>query len=116
LVRVLQKYNYPGTPPLRLVFDTDAPNALEIAEAAKLFFEMGGAISENQLREVLGLEEPQPVESILAQMQSLSPAAAAGVMPEGIPKYGPSGAETGGSYPYGRRWRDKRGRRVSRHY
>lgn len=98
LVHVLQRYNYPKCPPLRFVFDIDRPNALETAESAQLFYQMGGAVSERQLREVLGLEEPQPNEPILAQMQSMQPAAL-GAMPEGVPVEAPGGPQDGAPQP-----------------
>lgn len=98
LLRVLQKYNYPDAPPLRFRFDVDRPDALAIAQAAQTFYQLGGALSESQLRDALGLETPQPGEPILAQMGSLSPAPAMAT-PEGVPMEGQPGPEPPGTDP-----------------
>lgn len=91
LVHVLQKYSpYADLPPFTFKFDVDKPNAAEIIGAAQTFYEMGGAIDEDSLREIVGLEKPQEGHSILSKMGNLSPQAV-GMAPEGVPMAGTPG-------------------------
>lgn len=97
LVHVLQKYSpYADCPPFRFVFDVDKPNAGEIMGAAQSFYEMGGAIDEDHLRSIVGLEKPQQGHSILSKLGNLQPAAV-GMVPEGVPMEGQPGPQTPGS-------------------
>lgn len=99
LLHVLQKNSpYCALPPLRFVFDVDKPNANETLGAAQAFYQMGGSVDEDQLRSIIGLEKPAPGASILAQMGSMSPAAAGGV-PEGVPMMGAPGPDMGQGGP-----------------
>jgi hypothetical protein len=95
LVAVLQKYMYPDLPPIRFQFDIDKPNSLEVLQSASSFFEMGGSIDEDSLREIIGLEKPQPGHAMLSQQQTLSPTAMTGV-PQGEPMLGQPGPEIPG--------------------
>jgi hypothetical protein len=95
LLGTLQRYMYPDIPPLRFVFDLDKPNSLEVLESAKAFYEMGGTIDEDSLREVIGLEKPQPGHSMLSQQQTLSPTAMTAA-PTGEPMIGTPGPELPG--------------------
>ena len=91
LVVVLQKYMFPGLPPMRLVMDVDKPNARDVLESAQAFYSMGGTIDEDELRSIIGLAKPQPGHSMLAKMGNLSPAG----MPTGVPMMGPPGPDLG---------------------
>jgi hypothetical protein len=90
LVRVLAKYNFPELPPPKFVFDVDKPNAAEVLEAAKSFYEMGGQVDEDELRGVLGLSKPQAGHSVLAQVPAISPTGV-GAVPQGVPMEGQPG-------------------------
>ncbi|MEY4396199.1 MAG: hypothetical protein RL595_3448 [Planctomycetota bacterium] len=116
LVKVLQKYNCPGLPQIKFVFDIDKPNAVETLQAAQAFYQMGGTLDEDELRAVLGLSRPQPGHAILAQNMPLNPSLM-GSQPTGVPIVGqpgpaqqgaeattqstptPDGAQGGGSMP-----------------
>ena len=90
LVSVLCKYNYPGIPCPRFIFDVDKPNAQAVLQAAQAFFEMGGAIDEDELRGIIGLAKPVPGHAILAQAQPMQPQGV-GAMPQGVPMEGQPG-------------------------
>lgn len=91
LLAVLQRYNYPHVRgKIWFRFDTDRPNAAELLEAAKVFWEMGGTVAEDEIRDLIGLGEPSPDEPILSQMGPLSPMAP-GLVPQGMPMMGPPG-------------------------
>lgn len=94
LVAVLCKYNHPGTPCPRFVFDVDKPNAAETLEAAKNFYEMGGQVDEDELRSILGLSKPQPGHNVLAKLPSMAPAGV-GALPTGVPMSGTPGPDQG---------------------
>jgi len=97
LLRVLQKYNFPGMPLMRFVFDIDKPNSEEILTAAQAFYQMGGTLDEDELRAILGLSRPQPGHAILAQNMPLNPSTM-GSLPTGVPISGQPGVppEQGG--------------------
>jgi hypothetical protein len=90
LVAVLQKYNFPGLPQIRWVFDIDKPNAGETLQAAQAFYQMGGTLDEDELRAILGLSRPQPGHAILAQNMPLNPSTM-GSQPTGVPTQGQPG-------------------------
>ena len=92
LVKVLAKYNHPGVPAPKFVFDVDKPNAAETLHAAKDFYEMGGQVDEDELRSVLGLSKPQPGHNILAKLPSVSPTGV-GALPTGVPMSGTPGPD-----------------------
>lgn len=66
-VAVLNKYMFPGNPCPRWAFDVEKPNVDEYLEGAKTFYEMGGELDEDQVREVLGISRPEPGHRILSQ-------------------------------------------------
>lgn len=96
LVKVLQKYNCPGLPQIKFVFDLDKPDSDKILNAAQAFYQMGGSIDEDELRAILGLSRPQPGHSILAQNMPLNPSAM-GSLPTGVPIMGQPGPDPNGS-------------------
>lgn len=105
LISVLYKYNCPGVPPGKFVFDVDKPNAEEFMAGAKDFFEMGGTLDEDEVRSILGLSKPEAGHSVLSKIPPMSPTAASGV-PTGVPMLGepgpqsqPGGDVTGGQPP-----------------
>jgi hypothetical protein len=84
---------YPNLPPGQFEFDIDTPNAAELAEAAKVFYEMGGDIDAEHMRDALGLPEPDPDGGVLAKAQPMS---VQGVdpnqpVPAGVPSEGTPG-------------------------
>ena len=93
---VLAKYNTPGVPTPRFVFDVDKPNAQEVLEAAQIFYGMGGSLDEDELRSILGLAAPEEGHNVLSQLGSVQPAGI-GAMPTGVPMAGTPGPEGPGS-------------------
>jgi phage gp29-like protein len=78
--------------PCKFVFEVDAPNTSTILAAAQAFYQLGGSIDEESLREALGLPSPEPGKPILSQQQMMSPQAA-GTIPAGVPMQGPPGPD-----------------------
>ena len=97
LVCPLTRYNHPQVPEraVRFVFDVDKPNVAEILESAEVFYNLGGTLDEDELRSVTGLAKPAPGKSMLAKMQSMSPASAMS-LPTGVPMLGQPGPAGGG--------------------
>jgi len=93
LVVPMQKFmGKDNLPPCKFVFEVDAPNTSTILAAAQAFYQMGGAVDEESLREALGLPQPEPGKAILSQQQAMSPQAA-GTIPAGVPMAGPPGPD-----------------------
>lgn len=93
LVKPMQHFMGKGhLPPCKFVFEVDAPNTSTILAAAQAFYQMGGAVDEESLREALGLPQPEPGKAILSQQQQMSPQAA-GTIPAGVPMAGPPGPD-----------------------
>lgn len=93
LVRPMQTFMGKGhLPPCKFVFEVDAPNTSTILAAAQAFYQLGGSIDEESLREALGLPSPEPGKPILSQQQMMSPQAA-GTIPAGVPMQGPPGPD-----------------------
>lgn len=67
VVAVMNKYMFPSNPCPRWVFDVDKPNADEYMEGVKTFYEMGGEVDEDAVREVLGIPRPEPGHRVLSQ-------------------------------------------------
>lgn len=66
---VVCDYNYPGMdwrPRFDIAFQQQDPR--ELLEAAKIFQEMGGAVGENQVRDIIGLRAPESSDRILARV------------------------------------------------
>jgi hypothetical protein len=96
LVKVIYRYMAPGMPPAKFKFEIDVPNAKEFAEAAQLYYEMGGDIDSDELRNNLGLAKPKPGAPVLSKLQSMQPAAM-GMEAQGVPQAQPAGP--GGAGP-----------------
>lgn len=71
LVSTISRHIDPSRRPPKWVFEVDKPNAAEYLEATQHFYDMGGAIDENDLRSVLGLPKPKPGAPQLSQVQTL---------------------------------------------
>lgn len=93
LVAVLCRWNHPGIPCPRFVFDVDKPNAGEVLAAAQAFFEMGGQIDEDELRSIIGLSKPTPGHSVLAKFPAQGSPVGVGAVPTGIPQQGQPGPD-----------------------
>lgn len=91
-VAVLNKYNCPGNPCPRFVFDIDTPNAGQTMENATRLYEMGAPINGDELYEVCGLSKPGPNDTVLTKMGDLQPTAM-GQLPEGVPAEGVPGPQ-----------------------
>lgn len=93
LVQVFYRYTCPGVRPARFEYDIDKDNAAEILEAAQAFYEMGGDIDANHLREVFGLPIPEPGSPILAMPQPMSSVGVDpnAMSPQGVPIEGTPG-------------------------
>lgn len=70
---VLAKYNTPGVPPPRFVFNIDAPNAGEVLGYARAIHELGGPIDLDHLYEVAGLPVPAADSMVASKLQPMSP-------------------------------------------
>lgn len=68
MLDILVKWNYgklPFKPKFELVIQEQDPKVL--LDAAQIFQAMGGKVSERQVREIIGLNEPEPGDRILGQ-------------------------------------------------
>jgi phage gp29-like protein len=73
---------------LRFVFAPERPDQKERLEAIEKFVQMGGRVSEREVRDLLGLSEPQEDEPILGSAQQSDPITAmtgTGAAVEGVP-------------------------------
>jgi hypothetical protein len=92
-IGVLQKYSpWSHLPPLRWQYEIDKPNASDLLDAARAFYEMGGSLDEEDVRTFLGLAKPEQGHSILSKAGPMNPAGLEG-MPEGVPSIGPAGPD-----------------------
>ncbi len=67
-LKVLAEYNYPGIDwKPRLKFIVEEPDPKALMETAQMFIELGGHVSENQLREVAKLRKPEEGEQVLGR-------------------------------------------------
>lgn len=83
LVKVLYRWNHPGVPPARFVFEVDKPNQSEIMAAAQVLYEMGVPVDADDLRNVAGLPKPEPGHEIASKY--LANQAATVGTPQGTP-------------------------------
>lgn len=90
LVNALNRWNCPGDPPPMYKHLVDKRNPLEFVQSVQFAYEMGLDISENQIRDELGLPKPQPGEAVLSKIQAMQPAAV-GMLPQGMPMSAPAG-------------------------
>lgn len=99
-VKVLYRTNYPTMRPARWVFEIDRPNVGQMLEAAQVFYDMGGSLDEDDLREATGLPAPSGNGTVLSKINSTQPAAVGG-MPEGVPVVNgsPDGGQPGDQGP-----------------
>jgi len=96
LVSTLYRYNCPGVPPARFVYDIDVPNATEVLQNAELMQSMGLAIDGDHLYDVTGLPKPISGDTAVSKLQPQSAVGVAGEQPVGVPAAGeplPPGAE-----------------------
>lgn len=101
-VKVLYRYLFPGMPAGKFEFDIDKPNAAEVAEATKVFYEMGGEIDEEWMRDTLGIPAPEPGNGVLAKAQPMSMIGGPGQgVPQGMPVQGTPGPVPPGSQDQG---------------
>lgn len=91
-VSVLAKYNTPGVPPPRFVFDIDAPNSGETMQNAQILYEMGAPINGDELYEIVGLAKPGPNDTVLSKLNEMQ-LTALGQAPEGVPMEGAAGPQ-----------------------
>lgn len=96
----------PSRRPPKWKYEVDKPNASEFLDAAMRFFDMGGAIDEDNLRSILGLPKPKQGAPILSKLDAMNPQMS-GMIPgmAGIPGAGQPGATMtavpGGGMPGG---------------
>ena len=86
---VLAKYNTPGVPPPRFVFDVDAPAAEKVLGYAERLAQLGGAVDLPHLYALCGLPQPGPGDAVGTKIQPLSPVGV-GAVPQGVPQINPS--------------------------
>ncbi len=70
-LRVLAEYNYPGiswTPRYEFVLEEIDPK--RVMESIQMYLEMGGAVSDDEVRSVAGLKKPEKGEKTLGQVPS----------------------------------------------
>ena len=88
----LNRWNCPGDPAPLFQFMVDKRNPEEFMSAVNLAVSIGLEVSENQIRDELGLPKPQPGEPTIGKMQALQPTAVNAV-PQGVPMSGPTGPD-----------------------
>jgi phage gp29-like protein len=72
LVRIIHKYSFPEDDfKLRLKIAVDKPDPKEYLDAAKAFFEMGGALDEDEVRSVLGFTRPDADSQVLQKQEAM---------------------------------------------
>lgn len=84
LVKPLARWNHPGLPAPRWVFDVDKPNVESYLNGAQTLYEMGVSLDADDLRSTLGLPKPEPNHEIAAKMAPEQPATIGGA-PQGVP-------------------------------
>lgn len=83
----LYRYNSPGCPPGRFVFDVDHPNADKLLSYAQVMREMGWPVDLDHLAEVCGLPKASLDTTISTKIQPLTPTALESP-PQGMPVAG----------------------------
>lgn len=83
----LYRYNAPGVPAGRFVFDTDHPNADRLLQYATVLMDRGYSVDLDHLAEICGVRKGGLNATIGTKIQSLSPTAVA-APPEGTPVAG----------------------------
>ncbi len=68
LVKVLYRWNHPGVPPAKFIFDIEKPNVSEYVAAAQGLYEMGISVDADDLRSVAGLPKPEPGHEIASKL------------------------------------------------
>lgn len=71
----LYRYNSPGIPPGRFVFDIDSPNAERLLQYAQAMMEMGWGVNLDHLAKVLGLQPADLNSKVATKIQPLNPTA-----------------------------------------
>jgi hypothetical protein len=94
----LYRYNSPGVPPGRFVFDTDHPNAERLLSYATTMREMGWATDLDHLAKVCGLPPGTLSTNISTKIQALSPTAV-DAPPTGVPIAGNAPQQPATSQP-----------------
>jgi hypothetical protein len=85
------KYMTPGVPVGKWTYEIDKTNVDEYLEGVKAFYDLGGQVDEDSVREVLGLPKPTPGHAVLSNIQPQAAAVPGGPAPEGVPFQGPAG-------------------------
>ena len=86
MLAVLVQYGYPGIswePRFEFILEMDDPK--DLMEAAKMFIDMGGEASEDEIRDIAGLKQPQKGEKVLGGKAALAAQQQAGMPPGGEP-------------------------------
>lgn len=69
LVRVIQDWSYPGTPPCKFVIDFTKPNTKEQLESIKAAWDMGVSFIEDEVRSLVGLTKPTEEDVTISNKQ-----------------------------------------------
>lgn len=68
LVRVIQDWSFPGTPPCKFVINYDKPDADKMIDNARKLWEMGIALDIDELRSIGGFTRPSKDSEIVQKM------------------------------------------------
>lgn len=90
LVNAITRWNYPGSPSPKFRFLVDKRNPEEFMKAVAWAVSVGLEVSENQVRDELGLPKPKPGEATLGNVSPMQPTAV-GQIPTGMPMTAPGG-------------------------
>jgi hypothetical protein len=91
LVAVIHRYSYPeDTFKLKVRIAVDRPDPEKYLAAADKFYQMGGALDEDEVRAVLGFTKPAPDADVLVKPQE-------GTDLQGANPIGPDGGQPGGT-------------------
>lgn len=100
LASIIKKHSFPWADfPLYFKFDVDAPDPERKLGAATMFFNLGGRLKEDEVREVTGFSAPGPDDAVLINPQIAQANQQAQQGDPNAPPPAPGGDPSGGGQP-----------------